>query len=81
MHIPDGFLSANVWALGWLISIAGISCLKASKILKDRMIPLMGVMASLFLLHRYKFPIFGGFLRAFTWRCLATVLRSLLVQL
>lgn len=77
MHIPDWFLSTNVWALGWLISIAGISyCLKkASKILKDRMIPLMGVMASfIFVAQMINFPIFGGTSGHLLGAVLATVL-------
>ncbi|MBU3933946.1 MAG: energy-coupling factor ABC transporter permease, partial [Candidatus Omnitrophica bacterium] len=45
MHIPDGFLAANTWVPAWLISIGGLGfCLKrTTRILKDRMVPLMGV--------------------------------------
>ncbi len=63
MHIPDGFLSAGTWVSTWLISIAGIGyCLKkTTQILKDRMIPLMGVMSAfIFAAQMLNFPVIGG---------------------
>lgn len=63
MHIPDGFLSANTWIPAWLISIGGISyCLKRTAIiLKDKMIPLMGVMSAfVFAAQMLNFPVLGG---------------------
>lgn len=63
MHIPDGFLSTNTWVSLWLISIAGISyCLKkTTQILKDKMVPLMGVMSSfVFAAQMLNFPVMGG---------------------
>ena len=63
MHIPDGFLAANTWIPAWLISAAGIGyCLrKTASILKDRMVPLMGVMAAfIFAAQMLNFPVIGG---------------------
>ncbi len=63
MHIPDGFLTANTWIPAWLISIAGIGyCLKKTAlVLKDRMVPLMGVMSAfIFAAQMLNFPVIGG---------------------
>lgn len=63
MHIPDGFLTVNTWIPAWLISIGGIGyCLKrTSRILKDRMVPLMGVMSAfIFAAQMLNFPVMGG---------------------
>ncbi|MDD5237367.1 MAG: energy-coupling factor ABC transporter permease, partial [Candidatus Omnitrophica bacterium] len=63
MHIPDGFLSTGTWVSTWLISIGGIGyCLKkTTQILKDRMIPLMGVMSAfIFAGQMLNFPVIGG---------------------
>jgi cobalt/nickel transport system permease protein len=63
MHIPDGFLTLNTWGPAWLISIGGIGyCLKKTRLaLKDRMVPLMGVMAAfIFAAQMLNFPIAGG---------------------
>lgn len=63
MHIPDGFLSANTWVPAWLISLGGIGyCLKrTAQLLKDRMVPMMGVMAAfIFAVQMLNFPVMGG---------------------
>jgi cobalt/nickel transport system permease protein len=63
MHIPDGFLTVNTWAPAWLISAGAIGyCLKKTAlILKDRMVPLMGVMAAfIFAAQMLNFPVMGG---------------------
>ena len=63
MHIPDGFLAANTWVPTWLISIGGLGlCLKrTAQVLKDRMIPLMGVTAAfIFAAQMLNFPVIGG---------------------
>jgi len=63
MHIPDGFLSANTWVPAWIISAGGMGvCLKrVSLLLKDKMIPLMGVMAAfIFAAQMLNFPVMGG---------------------
>lgn len=63
MHIPDGFLAMNTWLTTWLISTAGISySIKiASRKLKERFIPLMGVMSAfIFAAQMLNFPVAGG---------------------
>ena len=63
MHIPDGFLAVSTWLPAWLISIGGMGyCFKkVILVLKDRMVPLMGVMAAfIFAAQMLNFPIAGG---------------------
>lgn len=63
MHIPDGFLTANTWVPAWIISIGGIGyCIrKVGQLLKDRVIPLMGVMSAfIFAAQMLNFPVAGG---------------------
>ncbi|MGQ9611137.1 MAG: energy-coupling factor ABC transporter permease [bacterium] len=63
MHIPDGFLAMNTWIPTWLISAAGIgySIKAASQRLKEKFIPLMGVMSAfIFAAQMLNFPVAGG---------------------
>ena len=63
MHIPDGFLAANTWATAWVISTGTIGyCLKKTAgMLKDRMVPLMGIMSAfIFAAQMINFPVIGG---------------------
>ncbi len=63
MHIPDGFLSTNTWLASWAISVGGIgySIKKTAGVLKDRMVPLMGVMSAfVFAAQMINFPVMGG---------------------
>jgi len=63
MHLPDGFLTPHIWIPAWLASLGGLSyCFrKASLALKDRMIPLMGVMSAfIFAAQMINFPVAGG---------------------
>ena len=63
MHIPDGFLSANTWIPAWVISIGGLGyCFKGlSGTLKDKIVPLMGVISAfVFAAQMLNFPIAGG---------------------
>jgi len=63
MHIPDGFLTANAWAPLWMVSAAGLwVCVrKVTQVLKDKMIPLMGVMSAfIFAAQMLNFPVMGG---------------------
>jgi cobalt/nickel transport system permease protein len=63
MHIPDGFLSTPTWTTAWVLSSGGIGygVKKTSESLKDRMIPLMGVMSAfIFAAQMINFPIMGG---------------------
>lgn len=63
MHIPDGFLSTHTWLASWIVSLGGIgySIRRTSEILKDRMIPLMGVLSAfIFAAQMINFPVIGG---------------------
>ncbi len=63
MHIPDGFLATYTWAPAWAVSAGGIGfCLrKTSAALKERMVPMMGVMSAfIFAAQMINFPVFGG---------------------
>lgn len=63
MHIPDGFLSAQTWVPAWVASLAGLGfCFrKVRYTLKDKTIPLMGVMAAfIFAAQMLNFPVIGG---------------------
>lgn len=63
MHIPDGFLAANTWVPAWIISIGGLGyCIKrAQAALKEKLIPLMGVVAAfIFAAQMLNFPVAGG---------------------
>ena len=63
MHIPDGFLSPPVFISGWAISLGVLSYSqkKVRQYLKDKMVPLMGVMAAfIFAAQMLNFPVLGG---------------------
>lgn len=63
LHIPDGFLSALVALLGWLLAIAGVSLAlrHSGRRLDERQIPLLGVMAAfIFAAQAINFPVAGG---------------------
>jgi cobalt/nickel transport system permease protein len=63
MHIPDGFLALNTWLPTWVISIGGIGyCVrKTSHLLKEKTVPLMGIMSAfIFAAQMLNFPVAGG---------------------
>jgi cobalt/nickel transport system permease protein len=63
MHIPDGFLAVNTWGPAWIVSIGGLGyCVRrVSRVLKDKMVPLMGVMAAfIFAGQMLNFPVAAG---------------------
>ncbi|MBU1007268.1 MAG: energy-coupling factor ABC transporter permease [Candidatus Omnitrophica bacterium] len=63
MHIPDGFLAANTWVPAWIVSMGGLGyCIKrVSVFLKDKTVPLMGVMAAfIFAAQMLNFPVAAG---------------------
>jgi cobalt/nickel transport system permease protein len=63
MHIPDGFLSPPVFISSWAISLSVLSYAqkKTRQYLKDKMVPLMGVMAAfIFAAQMLNFPVLGG---------------------
>jgi cobalt/nickel transport system permease protein len=63
MHIPDGFLSLPVSAVGWLLLLVMIAlALRQTRHdLSERQIPLMGVLAAfVFAAQMINFPVAGG---------------------
>ena len=63
MHIPDGFLSLPVAAVGWLllIGLIGIALRQTRHQLGERQIPLMGILAAfVFAAQMINFPVAGG---------------------
>jgi cobalt/nickel transport system permease protein len=77
MHIPDGFLSTSTWVPAWLLSIGGVgySLKRTAQVMKDRMIPLMGVMSAfIFAAQMVNFPVMGGTSGHLLGGVLATVL-------
>lgn len=63
LHIPDGFLSIVVSVIFWVIAaiIISIAVSKSQKNLKQRQIPLMGIMAAfIFAAQMINFPVAGG---------------------
>jgi cobalt/nickel transport system permease protein len=63
MHIPDGFLSPSVFISGWAVALGVLSYAfrKTQQMLKEKIIPLMGVMAAfIFAAQMLNFPVLGG---------------------
>ena len=63
MHIPDGFLNTPVYTSFWAISgtTVALALKKLKTILKDKMIPLIGVTSAfIFAAQMLNFPIAGG---------------------
>ncbi len=63
MHIPDGFLSAPVWAAAGAVSAAAValSAARLGKGLEEKQVPLMGVVgAFIFAAQMVNFPIASG---------------------
>lgn len=77
MHIPDGFLAVDVWLPAWLVSAMGLwLCIrKTSRVLKERLIPLMGVMSAfIFAGQMLNFPVLPGVSGHFFGGALAAVM-------
>lgn len=63
LHIPDGFLNLAVSLICWVITVItlGIAISKTNKLLGEKQIPLMGVMAAfIFAAQMINFPVAGG---------------------
>ncbi|MGQ9845850.1 MAG: cobalt transporter CbiM [Caldisericia bacterium] len=63
MHIPDGFLDTKTWVSFWAVSFGfiSISVKKAKEELKEKSIPLMGVLgAFIFAAQMLNFPVLNG---------------------
>ena len=63
LHIPDGFLNITISIIFWLLTIVlvGLAIRKSQDTLKERQIPLMGIMAAfIFAAQMINFPVAGG---------------------
>jgi cobalt/nickel transport system permease protein len=63
MHIPDGFVSGPVAGVGFAVAgvAIGFAVWKTNRTLRERFIPLMGVMAAfIFAAQMMNFPVAGG---------------------
>jgi cobalt/nickel transport system permease protein len=63
LHIPDGFLSVSVAAIGWLVAVLFIALAlrQTRQQFDERQAPLMGVMAAfIFAAQAINFPVLGG---------------------
>ncbi len=77
LHIPDGFLSAPVAILAWIVTIAFIvvAVRRASREFDERLVPLMGVLAAfIFAAQAFNFPVAGGTSGHFLGGALAAIL-------
>lgn len=63
MHLPDGFLTPEVWAPLWALA-AGVLAFSARRVsgrLEDRQVPLLGVLAAfVFAVQMLNVPVAGG---------------------
>jgi cobalt/nickel transport system permease protein len=63
MHIPDGFLTPQVFIPFWIVAVGGLTYAlrKTKQILEEKAVPLMGVSAAfIFAAQMLNFPIIGG---------------------
>ncbi len=63
MHIPDGFLSAPVFAGSWGVSLGTLIYFtkRIAKKISDKTVPLLGVMSAfVFAAQMLNFPVMGG---------------------
>jgi cobalt/nickel transport system permease protein len=63
LHIPDGFLTIVVSIICWIITMItlGVAISKTNRLLGEKQIPLMGVMAAfIFAAQMINFPVAGG---------------------
>ncbi len=77
MHIPDGFLSVGVIIVCWVLSIIGIgvALARTRKALRERQVPVMGVLAAfIFAAQMLNFTVVGGTSGHFLGAALAAIL-------
>lgn len=77
MHIPDGLMSPEFVALGWIVALAVItlSVARMNRRVDDRVIPFMAILAAgIFVAQMINFPVWGGTTGHLVGAALATVL-------
>jgi cobalt/nickel transport system permease protein len=63
LHIPDGFLSPVVAAIGWVLALVfiGVALRQTRRQLGERQVPLMGILAAfIFAAQAINFPVAAG---------------------
>jgi cobalt/nickel transport system permease protein len=63
MHIPDGFLSTDVWVIMWLLTILvlAVAVKKTNNRLSEKHVPMIGVLAAcIFAAQMLNTPVAGG---------------------
>ncbi|MBN2013577.1 MAG: energy-coupling factor ABC transporter permease [Candidatus Altiarchaeota archaeon] len=63
MHIPDGFLSTEVWLIMWALAVAvlGYAIWKTNERLGEKHVPMLGVLAAfIFAAQMLNTPVAGG---------------------
>jgi cobalt/nickel transport system permease protein len=63
VHIPDGFLDTRIWVGAGVLSAGAVAAAvaKTRKVLEDRQVPALGVMAAfIFAAQMVNFPVAGG---------------------
>ena len=77
MHIPDGFVSAPVAAVGYVVAgvALALAVRQTNRNLQEKLVPLMGVMAAfIFAAQMMNFPVAGGTSGHMIGAALATML-------
>jgi cobalt/nickel transport system permease protein len=77
MHIPDGFVSAPVAAIGYVVAgiALAVAVRQTNRNLQEKLVPLMGVMAAfIFAAQMMNFPVAGGTSGHMLGAALATML-------
>jgi cobalt/nickel transport system permease protein len=77
MHIPDGFVSAPVAAIGYVVAgvALAVAVRQTNRNLQEKIVPLMGVMAAfIFAAQMMNFPVAGGTSGHMLGAALATIL-------
>ncbi|MDD1770764.1 MAG: energy-coupling factor ABC transporter permease [Methanomassiliicoccales archaeon] len=63
MHIPDGLMSPEVLAAGWVLALPAVAwaVTKVNKTIDERVVPFMAILAAgIFVAQMVNFPIGGG---------------------
>jgi cobalt/nickel transport system permease protein len=77
MHIPDGFVSAPIAAVGWVVAgvALAVAVRQTNRNLREKLVPVMGVMAAfIFAAQMMNFPVAGGTSGHMIGAALATML-------
>lgn len=77
MHIPDGLMTPEVVAAGWLVALIALAfCIsKVNRRVDDKVIPFMAILAAgIFVAQMVNFPVWGGTTGHLLGAALATIL-------